>query len=87
MSIIKDRDTMCIVVFTLYSAMNYLLSKKYSCLRCENKYKYKRELIQHQSSKCGVPPKFYCSECQKSFKQSTNYKLHMMKIHCNFNQY
>lgn len=65
----------------------YFIGKKYSCLRCENKYKYKRELIQHQSSKCGVPPKFYCSECQKSFKQSTNYKLHMMKIHCNFNQY
>lgn len=58
----------------------------YSCQKCGHKYKYKRGLISHQNYECGVPPRFYCSDCQKSFKQPISYKLHMMKVHFDFNQ-
>ncbi|XP_025197653.1 zinc finger protein 787-like isoform X2 [Melanaphis sacchari] len=53
----------------------YFIGKKYSCLRCENKYKYKRELIQHQSNMCGVPPKFYCT-MKIMYNGEFGYKCH-----------
>jgi len=64
----------------------YVIGGTYSCLRCGHKYKYKRGLTQHQNYECGVKPKFYCGLCQRSFKQPTSFKLHMMKVHHDFNQ-
>lgn len=59
----------------------YDLGKTYGCLQCGRSYKYKRGLTGHQKYECGVTPKFYCDKCQKSFKQPSTFKLHMLKKH------
>jgi len=53
----------------------------YCTNQCGKKYKSKQAISVHMRYECGVKPKFYCSECNKYFKQPVSFKAHQMNVH------
>lgn len=52
---------------------------------CNRTYKSKSGIYNHLKYECGVKPKFYCTICNRYFKQPVSYKAHMLNIHKQLN--
>lgn len=48
---------------------------------CGRRYKHKYNLKAHLNYECGVPRKFKCSTCEKTFAQRRALKSHMIMKH------
>jgi uncharacterized C2H2 Zn-finger protein len=55
--------------------------RNFSCQRCGNVYKYKRNLTRHVTFECGQIPQFHCLYCPARYTRSNNLMLHMEKVH------
>lgn len=60
------------------NAVNGYQCKNHCCGRI---YKTKPGIYNHLKYECGVPPKFFCTICNRHFKQPVSYKAHMLNIH------
>lgn len=49
--------------------------------KCGRRYKNKSSFSRHLKFECGVPKRFHCKLCGKSFAQKENYKTHSIIKH------
>lgn len=65
-------------LFYLLSFLDYLLENRWICPKhCGRSYKDTKQLNRH-INECGVPPRFKCGKCSKSFKRNGHLKQHLM---------
>lgn len=54
----------------------------YKCLNgCGRSYKLLSSLQRHLTFECGVPKKFFCPLCDKSYTRKESLKFHMTEKH------
>lgn len=63
--------------------MLFLGEQRYFCPNadCGKNYKYKPTLTYHMTHECGVPPKYQCPICFKSYARYFTYKQHIVIVH------
>lgn len=67
-----------IKVIIILVCLEYLPASRWICPRnCGRSYKNTKQLNRHMSE-CGVPPRFKCDKCLKSFKRNGHLKQHLM---------
>lgn len=51
------------------------------CPHCGNKYKYRRNLLQHAKYECGKEPQNFCSLCSYKSKHRFQLYKHLRTVH------
>lgn len=54
---------------------------KFSCIKCNREYKYKRDLSRHVRIECGKEPRHQCPFCPLRTKHKGNLKAHIYNKH------
>ena len=58
----------------------YLAKNKFVCRYCEKRFARQLHLDDHERIHTGEKP-YFCHFCKQGFRQKTNLKTHMWKVH------
>ncbi|KAF6197374.1 hypothetical protein GE061_020258 [Apolygus lucorum] len=58
---------------------------KFTCSKCQKKYRHYQSLYNHQSFECGKEPTFACNYCPFKTRWKHGLKSHVINRHSNIN--